>query len=469
MVGRCGGSIAIRAIYHAMLRQRPRTQQAFGTEHDGGVVAWDFETDPEYQAELDWVQNFVRNEVAPLDHLIGHPLDMADPLRNELISPLQARVRERGLWGCHLGPELGGPGYGQVKLALLNEILGTSRCAPTVFGCQAPDSGNAEILAHYGTPEQKERWLYPLLNNEIVSCFSMTEPQGGADPKVFTTRAERDGDTWVINGEKWFSSHARFASFLIVMAVTDPDNPPYQQMSMFIVPSDTPGVEIIRDVGLGYEPLGEGTHAYVRYTDVRVPVDHLLGDRGGAFVVAQTRLGGGRIHHAMRTVGAVRSAFDQMCERVISRTTQGELLSRKQMMQSMIADSWIEIEQFRLLVLRTAWRIDKYKDYKRVRADISAVKAAMPKVYHDVAARALQIHGSLGVSHEMPFAEMVIESFHMGLADGPTEVHKVTLARQVLAGYTPNEEMFPSGHIPALRAAARERYADVLERHVNEL
>ena len=152
-------------------------------------MAWDFETDPEYQAELDWVTEFVRTEVAPLDHVLRHPLDMADPLRNELIPPLQARVRERGLWGCHLGPDLGGPGYGQVKLALLNEILGTSRCGPTVFGCQAPDSGNAEILAHYGTPEQKERWLYPLLENRIVSCFSMTEPQGGADPKVFTTRA----------------------------------------------------------------------------------------------------------------------------------------------------------------------------------------------------------------------------------------------------------------------------------------
>ena len=213
----------------------------------------------------------------------------------------------------------------------------------------------------------------------------MTEPQGGADPKVFTTTAVRDGDEWVINGEKWFSSHAKFSSFLIVMAVTDPDNPPYQQMSMFIVPTDTPGVEIIRNVGLGYQESGEGTHAYMRYTDVRVPAENMLGDRGGAFVVAQTRLGGGRIHHAMRTVGQVQKAFDMMCERAVSRTTQGELLGKKQMVQEMVADCWIEIEQFRLLVLRTAWRIDKYKDYKQVRKDISAVKAAMPKVFHDVA------------------------------------------------------------------------------------
>src|SRR6516165_1269794 len=238
---------------------------------------WDFETDPEFQEELDWIADFVRAEIEPLDFVIRHPYDMTDPVRQDLIPPLQEKVKARGLWACHLGPDLGGPGYGQVKLALMNEILGPARCGPIVFGCQAPDSGNAEILAHYGTPEQKEQWLRPLLDNDIVSCFSMTEPQGGADPKVFTTRAELDGDEWVINGEKWFSSHARFASFLIVMAVSEPDNPPYQQMSMFIVPADTPGIEIIRNVGLGYQQEGEGTHAYIRYHDVRVPKENLLG------------------------------------------------------------------------------------------------------------------------------------------------------------------------------------------------
>ncbi len=432
-------------------------------------MAWDFETDPEYQEELDWVADFVREEVEPLDFVVRHGYDLSDPVRQELIPPLQEKVKARGLWACHLGPDLGGPGYGQVKLALLNEILGSAHWAPIVFGCQAPDSGNAEILAHYGTPEQKERWLEPLLDNRIVSCFSMTEPQGGADPKVFTTRAELDGEEWVINGEKWFSSHARFSSFLIVMAITEPDNPPYQQMSMIIVPTDTPGVEIIRNVGLGYQHEGQGTHAYVRYTDVRVPKENLLGDRGGAFVVAQTRLGGGRIHHAMRTVGQVQRAFDMMCERVLSRTTQGELLARKQLVQGMIADSWMELESFRLLVMRTAWRIDKYKDYKRVRKDIAAVKATMPRVFHDVAARALQLHGSLGVSDEMPFSAMVIESFHMGLADGPTEVHKVTVARQVLSEYQPTDGMFPTRHIPARREEAIARYRDVIERHVVQL
>ena len=432
-------------------------------------MSWDFETDPEFQAELDWIDDFVRTEIEPLDHVIEHPYDLTDPVRQRLIPPLQAKVRERGLWACHLGPELGGQGYGQVKLALMNEILGRARSASITFGCQAPDSGNAEILAHYGTPEQKERYLKPLLANEIVSCFSMTEPQGGADPKVFETRAERDGDEWVINGEKWFSSNARFSTFLIVMAVSDPDNPPYQKMSMFIVPTDTPGVEIIRNVALGYHAAEHGTHAYIRYTDVRVPLDAMLGGRGEAFVVAQTRLGGGRIHHAMRTCGMVKRAFDLMCERAVSRHTQGEMLGRKQMVQAMIADSWIEMESFRLLVLRTAWRIDKYKDYKRVRTDISAVKAAMPKVFHDVAARALQIHGSLGVSNEMPFSGMLIESFHMGLADGPTEVHKATLARLLLSEYTPAPGTFPTGHLPALREKAIARYADVIEREVADL
>ena len=432
-------------------------------------MSWDFETDTEFQMELDWIEEFVTNEIEPLSFVIRHPYDIKDPVRQKLIPPLQAIVRERGLWACHLGPELGGQGFGQVKLALMNEILGRAAAAPIVFGCQAPDSGNAEILAHYGTPEQKERYLRPLLDNEIVSCFSMTEPQGGADPKVFTTQAVLDGDEWVITGEKWFSSNARFAEFLIVMAVTDPDNPPYQQMSMFIVPTATPGVDIVRNVALGYHREEDGTHAYIRYNEVRVPKDHMLGGRGEAFLVAQTRLGGGRIHHAMRTCGMIKRAFDLMCERAVSRHTQGEMLGRKQMVQQMVADSWIEMEQFRLLVLRTAWRIDKYKDYKRVRTDISAVKAAMPKVFHDISSRALQIHGSLGVSNEMPFSAMVIESFHMGLADGPTEVHKATLARLLLSQYHPAAGMFPTGHLPTRRAESLARYAEHLEDEVAQL
>jgi acyl-CoA dehydrogenase len=423
-------------------------------------MTWDFETEPEFQKELDWVESFVRDEVEPLDFVVNHAWDMKDPIRQKLIPPLQERVRERGLWAAHLGPHLGGPGYGQVKLALLNEILGRSHCGPIVFGCQAPDSGNGEILAHYGSELLKKQYLEPLLRNDIVSSFSMTEPQGGSDPTQFVTRAELDGDEWVINGEKWFSSHANFASFLILLAVTDPDEPAHRKMSMFVVPADTPGVNIIRNVPVYGHDLG--THSYIRYENLRIPKDNLLGGRGEGFIVAQTRLGGGRIHHAMRTVGLVKRAFDMMCERALSRVTKGELLARKQLVQQMIADSWIQLEQFRLLVLRTAWKIDRYNDYQRVRADISAVKAAMPQVLHDVASRALQVHGSLGVSNEMPFGSMVLESFHMGLADGATEVHKVTLARQILADYKPSDDLFPTTHLPKLAAQAHEKYDDIL-------
>jgi acyl-CoA dehydrogenase len=232
-------------------------------------------------------------------------------------------------------------------------------------------------------------------------------------------------------------------------------------MSMFIVPSETPGIEILRNVGFVGER--EPAHAYVRYNDVRVPLDHLLGERGDGFGVAQTRLGGGRIHHAMRTIGEARKAFDMMCERALSRVTAGERLADKQMVQEKIADSWIELEQFRLLVLRTAWLIDKHQDYRKVRKDIAAVKAAMPKVLHEIASRALQIHGSIGVSTEMPFMQQIAVSYVMGLADGPTEVHKITLAKQVLRDHRPSNDLFPSYSLLNARDRALDRYPDFEE------
>jgi acyl-CoA dehydrogenase len=424
---------------------------------------WDFETPPEMQADLDWIAAFMHEQIELLDLVIADPMDVEDPLRAELIPPLQAQVKARGLWAAHLGPELGGQGFGQVRLGLMNELLGQSRCAPSVFGCQAPDSGNAEILAAYGTPELRERYLSPLLNGEIASCFSMTEPQGGADPGVFTTRAELDGGHWVINGEKWFSSGAERAAFIIVMAITDPDQPIARAASMFVIPKGTPGVEIVRNAGV--PARGEATHAYVRYCDVRVPKDHILGGQGQGFAVAQTRLGGGRIHHAMRTVGAARRALDMMCERALSRRTKGESLATKQLVQEMIADSWLELEQFRLLVLRTAWRIDRFHDYKRVRGDIAAVKVALPKLMTAIAQRAIQVHGALGVSDEMPLVGMLVNGITLGIADGPTEVHKVTLARRVLADYQPAPGLFPTEHLPERREAARKKYADALARH----
>jgi len=430
---------------------------------------WDFETDPEYQKKLDWVEEFMREKLEPLDFAPLDPYEKTNPQVLKVLRPLQQAVRDQGLWAAHLGPELGGQGYGQVKLALLNEIVGRSRWAPSVFGSQAPDSGNAEILAMFGTEEQKKRYLQPLLNGEISSCYSMTEPHGGSDPGLFTTHAERDGDEWVINGEKWFSSNARNASFFIVMVVTNPEARTHQKMSLFIVPAETPGIEIIRNVGVGGESDDRAGHGYIRYNDVRVPADHVLGGEGQAFAIAQTRLGGGRVHHAMRTIALARRAFDMMCERAVSRQTRRGPLGDYQMTQEKIADSWIQIEQFRLLVLRTAWKIDKYHDYQQVRRDIAAVKVAMPQVLHDVVQRAMHLHGALGVSDEMPFVKMLVGAESLAIADGPTEVHKLTVARRTLKEYEPVDTLFPSQHIPTRRAAAQAKLAELLEHEVAEL
>jgi acyl-CoA dehydrogenase len=433
-------------------------------------MAWDFSTEHEFQQKLDWIDEFVRNEIEPIDLAFDSHLvyDKNHPVHEKVVRPLQDEVKARDLWACHLGPELGGKGYGQLKLALMNEILGRSMWAPSVFGSQAPDSGNAEIIAHYGTDEQKERYLQPLLDGRISSCYSMTEPQAGSDPQQFRCAAERDGDEWVINGEKFFSSNLRYAAFAIVMAITDSSVPVYQGASMFLVPTETPGVNIVRNVGLGGEREGEGSHAYVRYENVRVPNENLLGGEGQAFVIAQTRLGGGRIHHAMRTIGSCQRAFDMMCERALSRETQGEVLAKKQMVQDAIAESWIQLLQFRLQVLHAAWTIDEVGGHK-ARTEIAGVKVATPKVMHDIVYRAMHIHGALGVSNEMPFAGMWLGAPIMGIADGPTEVHKVTIARQVLKGYKPYEGLWPPSHLPERRAEARAKFAHLLDLEVGNL
>jgi acyl-CoA dehydrogenase len=430
---------------------------------------WDFSTEPEFQAKLDWVTDFVRDECEPLDLLFPHagdPYDIENTAARKILKPLQDEVRAQGLWACHLGPELGGQGYGQLKLALMNEILGRSYWAPTVFGTAAPDTGNAEILAMFGTEDQKERYLQPLLDGDIVSCFSMTEPHAGADPKEFTCKAWREDDEWVIEGEKWFSSNARYAAFYIVMAVTDPEAASHRKMSMFIVPAETPGVEIIRNVAFmgEREELDEGTHGYIRYDRARVPADHMLGGPGDGFAVAQARLGGGRVHHAMRAVGKCRRAFDIMAERALSRRTQGELLADKQYVQQHIADSWIELEQYRLMVLHTAWLIDT-QPHGAARKNIAMCKVAMAKVLPDIIQRSIQVLGSLGTTTELPLCVWWLDATWVGLADGPTEVHKTTVARQVLKDYRPADGLFPTEHLPPKREAARARYAGVLEEH----
>jgi acyl-CoA dehydrogenase len=429
-------------------------------------VSWSFETDPEFQAELDWIDRFTREEIEPLDLVFRGPGDPWDPESPAAaaMAPLREIVKEKKLWACHLGPELGGAGYGQVKLGLMNEILGRSRFGPSVFGCQAPDSGNAEILAHFGTPEQKAKYLQPLLDGKIASCYSMTEPQAGSDPAEFTCQARREGDEWVINGEKWFASHARFSEFLLVMVVTNPDAPIHEGASIVLVEKGTPGMDILRNSAVGpFAEQGDGVHGYIRFTDCRVPADHLLGEEGQGFLVAQTRLGGGRVHHAMRTVGVLKKAMDMMCERVLSRTTKGELLASKQMTQDKIADTYTQILQYRLHVLYTAWLIDKYKEYNReVRKEIAAIKAATPKVLQECIYRAMQSHGSIGVSDETPLMTMWANIPELGMVDGPTEVHKVTVARTVLRDYEAAPGLFPSYHTPTQTAAAMEKYGHFL-------
>ncbi len=427
-------------------------------------MAWDFSTEPEFQEKLDWARQFVQDKIEPLDilypHRQFHPLD--DELR-PIVDPMKQEVRDHDLWAAHLGPELGGKGYGQVKLALLNEILGVSGWAPIVFGTQAPDTGNAEIIAHYGTEEQKKKYLEPLLNGEVFSSYSMTEPQAGSDPQQFTCSAVRDGDEWVINGWKFFSSNARTAAFLIVMVITDPDVSVYKGASMFLVPTDPPGVNIDRHVGLSGESEDQAMHALIHYEDVRVPAENLLGGEGQAFAIAQTRLGGGRVHHAMRTVATCQRALDLLCERVLSRETQGTLLAQKQFIQGDIADSYAELQQFRLLVLYTAWEIDQVKDYRRTRKNIAAIKALTPKVMHDAVWRSMHAHGALGVSNEMPFGGMWLAAPVMSVVDGPTEVHKITVAREVLKDYQPSPGLWPTAHLPAKREEARQKLAAHIE------
>ena len=417
-----------------------------------------FELDDDFKAKVEWTRAFVADEVERLDVLWPHPAaphDRGLVEARRILQPLQDEVKRRGLWAAHLDHELGGPGYGQVKYLHISEILGRTNWGSVVFGCQAPDSGNSEIIARYGTAEQKARYLTPLLDGSAYSAFSMTEPEGGSDPTYFTCAAVQDGDHYVINGEKWFSSHANYADFLIIMAVTDPDASPFHRSSMFLVPVDTPGVEFVRETGVFTEPLGgRGGHPYMRYRDLRVPAAAMLGPRGAGYEVAQSRLGGGRIHHAMRTIGLCRRAIDMMASRAVSRKTSGVPIQEKQSVQFDIAEAEIALRQFRLLVLHCAWLADQQGREKELRDAISVVKVACADVAEKIIWRAMHMHGSLGVSNEMPFAHMLFMTAMLGLADGPTEVHRTSVARRVLRTAQPHEGFFPPDHLPTRRTRA---------------
>ncbi|MCQ3811276.1 MAG: acyl-CoA dehydrogenase family protein [Acidimicrobiia bacterium] len=431
-------------------------------------MAWDFETEPEFQEQLDWTRAFLDEHILPLETI---ELEVTDEQWKALTAPLKQQVKDRGLWACHLDPELGGQGFGQVKLGLMHEILGRSSIAPAIFGNNAPDSGNAELLAIGGNEEQKKKWMEPLLAGELRSGFSMTEPDtAGSDPTLLETSAVRDGDTWVINGHKWFTSGGSGADFLIAMVVTNPDVHPYQGSSMIVVPTDTPGLEIVRDVPnmhhpypgqFARHPMG---HSEVIYRDVRVPAENLIGNPGDGFVLAQKRLGPGRIHHAMRWIGQSQRALDMMCERALSRFAHGSLLAEKQMVQDFIAETRIDIASARLLCLHAAWHMDKHGS-SASRTEIAMIKVYGTKMLYNAIDRSIQVHGALGYSADMPLEEMYRNARASRLVDGADEVHKVSIARRTLKGYSAVDG-HPSEHIPTRRATALERFADLLDTEV---
>ncbi len=427
-------------------------------------MTFDFRPEPELQEKLDWIERFVREELEPIESL----RDVLDERvwESEVLAPLKQKVRDQGLWACHLEEALGGQGMGQLPLAQMNFITGRVPFAQEVFGNMAPDSGNAELLAEGGTEAQKARWLWPNLRGEIRSSFAITEPWvAGTDPTQIQSTAVLDGDEWVINGRKWMITNASRADYIIFMLVTDPEAPVHQRCSMIVVEKDTPGMTILRDIPTMHHPHCEyganGNHAEILLENVRVPKDHLIGEVGGGFILSQVRLGPGRIHHAARWLGEADRAFEMLCERTKSRSSFGKPYSKHQMVQDYIAESRIDIETAKLLTLKACWIMDQ-SGHAAARTEIAMAKVYNAKVLYNVVDRALQVHGSLGYSCDMPL-EMMYRSARMApLVDGANEVHKVSIARAALKDVEPVEG-WPSEHIPTRREAAMKRFAHLLD------
>ncbi|MFF4157721.1 acyl-CoA dehydrogenase family protein [Streptomyces sp. NPDC001678] len=357
-----------------------------------------------------------------------------------VVEELKAEARRRGLWNLFLPDEEYGAGLTNLQYAPLAEITGRSpQLAPTALNCAAPDTGNMEVLAQFGTEEQKKRWLEPLLAGEIRSAFAMTEPEvASSDATNIETRIERDGDAYVVTGRKWYISGALHPDcrVLIVMGKTDPQDADIRrQQSMVLVPRDTPGVEVRRAMRVyGYEDHYHGGHAEVRFDGVRVPADHLVGEEGGGFAIAQARLGPGRIHHCMRLIGMAERAIELMCRRAVDRTAFGKPLAAQGVVQEWIADARVAVEQLRLLVLKTAWLMDTVGN-PGAHTEIQAIKIATPRTVTDIIDKAVQLHGAGGVGQDFPLAELWAAARTLRLADGPDEVHQRSLARRELKRY----------------------------------
>jgi acyl-CoA dehydrogenase len=375
------------------------------------------------------VRAFMEQHVYPIEPALDREDDGADAL----VVRLRQAAKEDGLWAPHLPPEAGGSHGSFLVYAHLNEEIGRSHWAQLVFGCQAPDAGNAEILWQFGSEEQKARWLRPLVAGEVRSFFSMTEPEvSGSDPTDLRTRAVRDGADWVIDGHKWFSSGAEGAAFGIVMAVTEPEAEPHRRATQIIVPADASGISIEPVPVLGHRGRGWTTHCDVRYDAVRVPLENALGEAGEGFLIAQKRLGPGRIHHVMRWLGQMQRAFELMCSYALEREAFGGPLAEKQTIQNWIADSAAEIQACRLLTLDAAHKIDAGDD---ARVEISQVKFFAARVLNDVLDRAMQVHGARGLTDETPLATMVRHARAARIYDGPDEVHRMVVARRVLRAF----------------------------------
>jgi acyl-CoA dehydrogenase len=385
----------------------------------------DFSISPELEVARQRATAFMEEFVYPNESKLVED----EGLPAELEMDLQRRVKALGLWAPNLPREWGGMGIGYIGQALVNEIAGRSVIAPRLFGNAAPDAGNAELLLIAATPEQKERYLRPLAAGEVRSCFAMTEPEvAGSDPTGLRTTAVRDGADWVIDGHKWFISGAIGSAFAIVMAVTEGTADSHHRASMILVPTETPGFNIVRAVpvmGSG----GIGGHCEIRFEDCRVPVTNLLGELGQGFKLAQARLGPGRIQHCMRWIGAAQRSFEMMCSYALKRQSFGEPLAKKQTVQNWIADSAAEIDAARLMTLNAAWKLDRGDD---ARIEISLIKFFGARVLHDVVDRAIQVHGALGYSKDLPLEMFYRDARAARIYDGPDEVHRQAVAQRIL-------------------------------------
>jgi len=395
----------------------------------------DFDPPESVRPLLAKIERFIADVVMPAE---AEVFDKGFTGAAPLLAELRAKVKAEGMWGPQLPKDIGGLGLDLVEHGLVSERLGRSPLGHYVFGCQAPDAGNIEILHKYGTPEQKARWLEPLASGKIRSCFSMTEPENpGSNPTIMSCRAVRSGDEYVIDGHKWFTSAADGSAFAIVMAVTNPDAARHSRASMIIVPTDTKGFDRVRNIPImGDAGSGYGTHAEIWYRNVRVPVANRLGPEGAGFLIAQERLGPGRIHHCMRWIGICERTFDTMCRHITRRKIDDDkTLATRQIAQAWVAEARADIEAARLMVLHAAWRIEK-KGFSVARDDVSLIKFFVADIMLRVIDRAIQLHGALAITSDTILAHYYVHERGARIYDGPDEVHKMAVSKRILARYS---------------------------------